>query len=66
MVCQAEKTGADITVCRSVEFDTNTGQEQSSEWMLKSKYLPGEVFSPGDIAAQNFQFTSGWPWDKLY
>lgn len=66
MVCQAEKTGADITVCRSVEFDTNTGQEQSSEWMLKSKYLPGEVFSPGDIAEHIFQFTYGWPWDKLY
>ena len=66
MVCRAEKTGADITVCRAVEFDMRTGREWPSEWMLKSKYLPGEHFSPGDIAEHIFQFTYGWPWDKLY
>lgn len=66
MVCRAEATGADVTVCRSVEFDARTEQERPSEWMLKSKYLPGELFSPGNIAEHIFQFTYGWPWDKLY
>lgn len=66
MVCRAEETGADITVCRSVEFDTRTGREQPSEWMLKSKFFPKDIFSPSDIAEHIFQFTYGWPWDKLY
>lgn len=66
MVERAEETGADVTICRAVEFDTSTGHELPSEWMLKSQYLPGETFSPWDIADHIFQFTYGWPWDKLY
>lgn len=66
MVGKAEETGADVTICRAVEFDTATGGELLSEWMLKSQYLPGESFSPGDIAKHFFQFTYGMPWDKLY
>lgn len=66
MVAQAEKTKADVTLCRAVEFDTETGRELPSEWMLKSQYLPGETFSPEEIAEHIFQFTYGWPWDKLY
>ena len=62
---RAEETGADVTVCRAVEFDTGTGRELPSEWMLKRQYLPGEVFSPKEIAEHIFQFTYGWPWDKL-
>ena len=64
---QAERTGADITICRSVEFDTATGREYPSAWMLKTEYLPDrEVFAPRDVADYLFQFTYGWPWDKLY
>lgn len=66
MVARAESTKADVTVCRAVEFDTETGKELPSEWMLKSQYLPGAAFSPEDIAEHIFQFTYGWPWDKLY
>lgn len=66
MVCRAEEAGADVVVCRAVEFDTGTGRELPSEWMLKERYLPGELFGPSDIAAHIFQFTYGWPWDKLY
>lgn len=65
MVERAEETGADVTICRAVEFDTSTGRELPPEWMLKSQYLPGETFSPWDIADHIFQFTYGWPWDKL-
>ena len=66
MVCRAEQTGADVTICRAVEFDMATGRELPSEWMLKTQYLPGDLFSPTDIATHIFQFTYGWPWDKLY
>lgn len=66
MVAKAESTGADVTICRAVEFDTETGREFPSEWMLKREYLPGAVFSPEDIAEHLFQFAYGWPWDKLY
>jgi len=66
MVSRAEESAADVTICKAVEFDTNTGKELPSEWMLKTKYLPGDVFAPGDVADWMFQFTYGWPWDKLY
>lgn len=65
MAATAESTGADVTICRAAEFDTETGRELPSEWMLKSEYLPGEAFSPEEIAEHIFQFTYGWPWDKL-
>ena len=66
MVAKAKETGADMTICRAVEFDTATGREQPSEWMLKAQYLPEETFTPKEIAEHIFQFTYGWPWDKLF
>ncbi len=66
MAGKAEQTGADVTICRTVEFDTETGRKLPSAWMLKSQYLPGETFSSQEIAEHIFQFTYGWPWDKLY
>ena len=67
MVSRARETGADVTICRAVEFDDATGRELPSGWMLKTQYLPGElVFGPEDAADHLFQFTYGMPWDKLY
>lgn len=66
MVQRARKTEADVTICRAVEFDTRTGRELPSEWMLKERYLPGNRFTPEQAADHLFQFTYGWPWDKLY
>ena len=67
MAVRAEETGADVTICRGVEFDAYTGKELPSEWMLKTVYLPDrKVFAPGDVAEHLFQFTYGMPWDKLY
>ena len=66
MVERAEQTSADITICSSVEFDTKTGQALPSQWMLKTQYLPGQAFCPAECADYLFQFTYGWPWDKLY
>lgn len=66
MLQRAREAGADVTICRAVEFDTNSGRELPSEWMLKKQCLPGKVFAPKEIAKHIFQFTYGWPWDKLY
>ena len=66
MVSRARETGADITICRAVEFDTQTGKELPSEWMLKTRYLPDFVFAPEEISSHLFQFTYGMAWDKLY
>lgn len=66
MVAQAQKTGADVTICRADEFDNATGKAMDGSWMLKTQYLPGESFTPEEIREHIFQFTYGWPWDKLY
>ena len=66
MARKAEQTGADATICRAVEFDTDGDRELPSGWMLKVHQLPGEAFRPEDISEHIFQFTYGWPWDKLY
>lgn len=66
MVCRAEETGGDTVICRSVEFDTHSGAERPSDWMVKTHLTPGDVFSPEEAADTLFQFTYGWPWDKLY
>lgn len=66
MVARARETGADVTVCPSVEFDHATGRERDGAWMLKAGLVPGGVFTPAQAADHLFQFTYGWPWDKLY
>lgn len=66
MVQRADESGADVTVCRATAFDALTGRDLPSEWMLKTSGLPGVEFAPKDAADRIFQFTYGWPWDKLY
>lgn len=62
----AERNSADITVCKAERFDNRTGKTLDSAWMLKEEYLPGEAFSPEEIAEHLFQFTYGQVWDKLF
>ena len=66
MTERAKSSGAEITICRSEGFDTDTGTSQPSEWMLRKEFLPASIFTPQEIAPHLFQFTYGWPWDKLY
>ena len=66
MVQKAECTEADIVICGSDEFDINTNKFGDGSWMLKRAMLPKATFSPLEIADNLFQFTYGWPWDKLY
>lgn len=67
MVDTAQREGADVAICRAVEFDTNSGRELPSQWMMKKQYLPGKLaFAPQEMADHLFQFTYGMPWDKFY
>ena len=66
MVDKALQTSADVVICKTVEFDSDTSKEYRADWMLKEQYLPGDTFAPEDIATHLFQFTYGMPWDKLY
>lgn len=61
-----QKTKADLVICRAVEFDTEDGKDKPSAWMLKEMYLSKDYFRPEEVADHLFQFTYGWPWDKLY
>ena len=40
-----ERTEADICICKAERFDSQTGKTLPSEWMLKTEYIPGEVFA---------------------
>ena len=67
MVDTAVREGADVAICRAVEFDTTSGRELPSQWMMKKQYLPGKLaFAPQEMADHLFQFTYGMPWDKFY
>lgn len=66
MTDRARSCGADVTVCRSVSFDSASGQELPSEWMLNTDCIPDDTFAPEECAGHILQFAHGWPWDKLY
>lgn len=64
---QALKTDAEITICHSIEFDSQSNSILPSDWIIKDKYLPNkEVFNYKDIPDHIIGFTQGWSWDKLY
>ena len=62
----AERTGADITICKTEQFDSGTGEHIPGDWMLKDALAPSACFAPADIAEHIFQLTYGMVWDKLY
>lgn len=65
MVKRTQETQSDVTVCRSDAFDSNKGTPLPSDWLLKTERLGCEVFTPDEAGLMLFQFTHGWPWDKL-
>lgn len=67
MVIKAEKTQADITICRSVYYHEITKETSAMSYALVKEYLPlKEVFNYQDIPQHIFGFCFGWAWDKLY
>ena len=66
MLQRTIESSSDITICRSTQFDSATGSELPSLWMLNTQFASDAVFSPAQIPDYIFQLTYGWPWDKLY
>lgn len=65
LVSRAEKTGADVTVCRSEGIDITTGETCSLGASLLDRDF-SEVRSGHDLRDEMFSFCGGWAWDKLY
>ncbi len=64
----AESEKLDIVICKSLQYDEETGEVVSSDWSFEDSFLeqPG-VFSGGMLKhAGIFQITKGWAWDKLF
>lgn len=67
MVRAIEKDNADVLVCRSDRFDTNTGIRESMPWSIRKDLLPNFIpFNSGDVKKNFFELFVWWPWDKLY
>lgn len=67
LVNQAEKTNADVTVCRCQWLMMKYGEIKDFPHSIEKKYLPEEeVFSSSDISLDILRTFIGWPWDKLY
>lgn len=64
---QAEKTKADITICRMQMFNTQTGQIIPIPLSIRSDLLNGKsIFSYRDVPQHIFQISVGWAEDKLF
>ena len=66
MVERAEKTDAQIVICRCDGFEDGTEKPVPMMWSLQDRFVPGEVFSGRQVGDALFFFTQGWAWDKLY
>ena len=63
----AKKNACDVTICRSSQFDDETGSRLESWWTLNITQVPKkEVFNCNDMPDFIFTAFIGWPWDKLY
>lgn len=64
---KAEAESADIVIFQSLLLNQKTGEKKSADWALRMNMIPdGGVFKPEDISDHIFQFSNGWPWDKLF
>lgn len=63
----AQKSDADITVCRCDDFDTDENKRRPYPSSIREDLLPGEQpFSPLDVKKDIFKLFIGWSWDKLF
>ncbi len=68
MVEAVEQADADVAICRSDEFDHDSGKTRPTDWTIRTELLPknASVFSATDAPACPFSAFMGWPWDKIY
>ena len=64
---EAERTNAEITIFRSMQYDNETGNSTPCTYSLRLDQLPQfRPFSARDIEGSVFRNIMGWAWDKLY
>lgn len=67
---EAEKSQADIVICRYAQCCESEGMEgqQTDSWDYEDLFLNGkEVFAGSELlCAGIFQIAKGWAWDKLF
>lgn len=64
---RAERTEADVVVCKSCEYDDVANTSAPMDWALKVGKLPkDDAFTPQQAAGQLFEAFMGWPWDRIY
>lgn len=67
MYGRARMGGCDIVICRSVEFDHETGSVVNSTGSARIDQVPlKECFTWEDMGGYVFTAFLGWPWDKFY
>lgn len=66
MVSRAEKTDAQIVICRCDGFEDGTDKPVPMAWSLQEEFIPSRVFSGAGMGDALFFFAQGWAWDKLY
>ncbi len=63
----AEASKAEITVFRSMQYDSNTGKTAPCGYSVRTDKLPlFRPFSARDMEDSVFRSFMGWAWDKLY
>lgn len=65
MVRRAQRTSADVTMCRAWSFTDDPRQVSPMENALNQVDID-KVYENGELARILFQFCSGWAWDKLF
>ena len=65
LVAGARRCDADVVVCRSRKFDTDTGDTETIHYALRDWPLETPL-SQQQVAATLFRSVVGWPWDKLF
>lgn len=64
---KCKKTKADVCICGTNKYNTNSGEYIYAPQMLNTQLLHGkDVFSPQDLGDQIFILTTSAPWNKMY
>ncbi len=68
MYQRAEKSRADIVICRYIEYNEQLKKVMPMDWaFIDSFFIDKEEFSGNSLKnAGVFQITRGWAWDKLF
>ena len=58
--------GSDVSVCKSIEFDSDSGKENYVESMYRTELLgDNTTIAASDCFGYIFNVFNGWAWDKL-